>query len=257
MTDRRPDVTPPPDDADSSEDRERDAWLRAAGRLRSEQSAAEPDPPPLSEAELDRLTAVVLDASNLPKSAPPSPQPARGTTVPFPLARWRRPAWRLGAIPLALAAGAAFLLWRPTPPATPVLPDYEALVLDGGARAMRSTTPDAGAPVVLERGTRFDLALRPRAAVAGGTGPGAIRGFVLRGPAVTVWRVPYQLDAGGALRITGRTGEELPHEPGPATLVVTLGPDAPQGEALARALGDGLSARGTGWRAYGFRVEMR
>ncbi|MCK6572237.1 hypothetical protein L6V77_14200 [Myxococcota bacterium] len=280
MNARRSPEPPPNESADSAAEREREAWLRAAGQLHQVQADAEPEVPPLTDADLDRLTAAALDAlrtappatptvrpepGDAPRTAPPATptvRPEPGDAPPgaevVPLrTRWRRPAWRLGAIPFALAAGAAFFLLRPAPPLAPVLPTYEPLVLEGGARPLRSGEPNPSGPVVLERGTRFDFALRPRTAVPNGTGPGAVRGFIVRAEQVTAWKLPYRLDGGGAVRVTGRTGEDLPHDAGAALLVVTLGPDAPEGEALRLALGVAHEAAGPGWRAYGFPVEMR
>lgn len=161
--------------------------------------------------------------------------------------RLRRAPWQRGLVPLALAAGALFLLLRPAPPPRAPLPAYHA------------ERPGAGAALALAAGERFELVLRPeRPLPAGAAEPGPVRGFWLTATSPPeAWRPPAVFEADGTLRVAGVVGEHLPHRPGAGTLVITLGPAAPLGPALVTALNGAETAGGADWRAVAVPASMR
>ena len=164
--------------------------------------------------------------------------------------RLRRAPWQRGLVPGALAAGALVLLLRPTPPPRAPLPVYRVSLSDGAPA-------DAG--LRLTKGDRFELVLRPeRPLSADAPEPGPVRGFWLTATAPPeAWRPPAVFEADGTLRVAGVVGEHLPHRPGSGTLVITLGPAAPLGPALATALNGASTAGGDQWRAVAVPVDLR
>lgn len=167
--------------------------------------------------------------------------------------RLRRAPWQRGLVPVALAAGALFLWLRPTPPPRAPLPVYR-VSLAGGAPV------EAG--LRLAKGDRFEFLLRPerpeRPRAPDAPEPGPVRGFWLTATAPPeAWRPPAVFEADGTLRVAGVVGEHLPHRPGAGTLVITLGPAAPLGPALATALNGAETAGGADWRAVAVPVDMR
>ena len=224
---------------------------------------------------------------------PPSASGTRPTPATLPAilalrARWKRPAWQRGLVPLALAAGGLFLLARPTPTPLSELPTYHGRVridaamtapLDSGARARAAAAdggsgggprngPDGGRSggngdenassrdaIVLLPGARFEFELRPAEPVRRPVGP--VRGWRVRDGQAVAWQPPLGFDATGVVRATGLAGQELPPETGHWTLVFTLGAAAPEGIRLVKVLGAGLHAAGPGWQAVGFAVEIR
>jgi hypothetical protein len=174
------------------------------------------------------------------KPQPMAPdEPSLSTRIPGLRDRLRRPPWQRGLVPLALGAGALFLLLRPEPPPRAPLPAYR--VESVGLR--------------LAMGERFELVLRPERPV--GAEPGPVRGFWVTPDAPpAAWRPPAVFEPDGTLRVAGVVGEHLPHRPGGGLLVITLGAAAPLGPALVTALNGATTAGGRDWRAIAVPVDM-
>lgn len=160
--------------------------------------------------------------------------------------RLRRAPWQRGLVPVAVVAGALFFLLRPTPSPRAPLPAY-------------SVASPADVPLRLAKGDRFELVFRPDPPLApGAPEPGPVRGFYLSATAPPeAWRPPAVFAPDGTLHVAGVVGEHLPHRPGAGALVITLGPAAPLGPALAAALNGASTAGGDHWRAISVPVEMR
>jgi hypothetical protein len=196
---------------------------------------------------------------------PPLPAPAASSApLPAPLAarrRFVRPRRTAGWAAILAAAGlAGVLLTRPAPP----LPAYFA-ELSAGVRTERGA---AGAPSpVYAPGARFELVLHPTTAVAGAVGM-QCRIAPAAGGASRDWPPCAHAEraAGGAFRVAGTVGREIPYEPGEWTLWVIVARTrllgrwvAPAGPADSelRRLRPGAALAGRGWIALRLADTIR
>jgi hypothetical protein len=190
---------------------EEEAELRALAETSPEAREAYEAFRPLGEDFQRRLAAKL--ASEIEHG--PRREEPRARILWFP--RWRRAAsWASAA---AAAAAALFLLLHePGPGTMPPVPTYLAEV-SGGTRAFRVEEGPSTGPHVFEPGDRFQVVLRPGTKTAG-EGLEA-RCFLLRSGDLRRLEARVQVDPGGAVRIEGSIGLDLP--PGDWTLWAVVG----------------------------------
>jgi len=183
-----------------------DPWMKQLGATARDQRVTPDDAPaellrPLSAAELDAIAAGAAAelAPRAPSTAPPDGAAAvapdgAARVVPLRPARPRWAAPALVAAALSVAAG-ALLVARAQEGDEP-LAAYD-LVVEGGARATRSTEPAAG-PVRIAQGGRLSIVLRPKAPVSR---PVDARAFVEHGGAIDPWAVRPVISGEGVVKI--------------------------------------------------------
>lgn len=176
---------------------------------------------PLDVEELGTIQAAVRPpVEAVVEPEPPVVEaPAPDNVLPF--RRW----WLAGAGALAAAAAVVFFVLRP---GVPGLPRYELSVRGHGAQTFRSgdAGPAAERPAFRE-GTRFDFVLRPASKVVGDV---ELRATRVQGATRARWDAPLERDPGGALRVTGTVGADLPAEPGDWTLVFEVSRAGAEGQ---------------------------
>jgi len=221
---------------------------------------------PLGPAFEERIAGTLMGRTTAGTAAPAtSPAASPGARIlPFT----RRRSLGVLAVVTALAASLALVVLLPGPEIVP-LPGFE-VELRGGVRTLRSgepTSADAplpdgvpdGVPVaapVFAPGARFELLLRPATRLDPRLeGKLGVRLFLQGEGGPELWEVPVEIAPGGAVRIAGEIGRELPMPAGRHTVWIAVAPhgDLPTAEALAAGSGGG---EGAPWVLYSVPLEV-
>jgi hypothetical protein len=225
---------------------EEDAELRALAETSEEARAAYEAFRPLGPGFQAGVVQAIREQGRGPDAEPASPAP------PAKLLPFRRRALRLAgwgtAVAATLAATVTMLLLRPAAP----LPDYTLADISGGTRTLRSGEPEAKVPV-LAPGDRFEVLLRPARAAARGSRLEALC-VLARGGELHPLETRSEIDPGGAVRMTGSLGRDIP--PGAWTLRAVVGRRGklPEPAALVSL---SLPARERDWVAVGSEILIR
>jgi hypothetical protein len=128
----------------------------------------------------------------------------------------RRGLWFYLPIPAALAAAVLLvvLIWPAGDPGP--LPSYQ-IEIGGGASSLRG--PESSGPLRLVPGTTLQILLRPDRAVEGEVG---VLALLLQDNQLKVLSIPRVEARGGAVKLGGVVGKDMPFVPGAADLVVLL-----------------------------------
>jgi hypothetical protein len=205
------------------EDDAGEALARALGE-EHRASASPPDFEPLNTAETDAVADAVLARLGIApapgEAAPPAPPSATVVALtPRP-----RPTRRVAVIwagaGLALAAGLAVTVFRPS---ETTLPAYALSAVGDGARELRGDGPATSAVPRYRAGNTVTLVARPErrsvdetvkvVAYVSGPTPDA---------PLAPWQPRVDVDPGGAVRLVDTVGRPPLTGPGPRTLVVAV-----------------------------------
>lgn len=225
---------------------EEDAELRALAAASPEAREAYEAFRPLGEEFQSRLVDKL--STEIDGRAPPA-EP-RSRLLWFP--RWKQAAsWAAGAA--AAAAAFVLLLRGGAPDVLPPLPTYVA-ELSGAPRTFRGEGVPSTGVAVYGPGDRFQVILRPATKT---TGKGLeAECFLLRSGDLRRLDTRVQIDPGGAAKIEGSIGRDLP--PGDWTLWTVVGR---QGElpdpAAPRFLATRAAVRERNWVAVPSEVRIR
>jgi ferric-dicitrate binding protein FerR (iron transport regulator) len=217
-----------------------DRLLRALGKLsQAQKEAPVPEaltsPSPAAEARAAERALAALGVE-----AAPAPRPAAPSATESLWQRLRR-RWLVAAVPALAGAMALLLLWPRG--GGEGLPGYALEARGGVAETRGEPAPGAGAPLVLEPGSRLELRLRPDQRVSGEV---SARFYWVKDGRARRWAVDPEAAPGGAMRVIGAA--DRPFGPGEGEIVALVG----RPQALPTA--DVLDAASLAAPAPGVRV---